>query len=101
MQEVKSSADILAFTQDIWLSVIAEKWDGLQVLQQEQDVILKAFFTTEDFVLSNGDKADLLEVQSLNNMILEAVELHRSELASELQAIKAGKLKVNAYQSIE
>jgi len=99
MQQVKNAADILDFTQDMWVSVIAERWEGLGELQQEQDVMLRHFFSVVDFVPSSQDTADLLEVQNLNKKILSAAELHRVELGKELQAIKVGKLKVNAYRT--
>jgi len=100
MREVIGVADILDFTQDMWVSVIAEHWEGLGELQQEQDAMLRRFFSAADFVPSVQDAADLLEVQNLNKKILSAAELHRVELAKELQSIKAGKVKVSAYQDI-
>jgi len=100
MQQVKNAADILDFTQDMWVSVIAEQWEGLGELQQEQDVMLRRFFSVADFVPSGQDTADLLEVQNLNKKILSAAELHKVELAKELQSMKVGKLKVSAYQDI-
>jgi len=100
MRQVKNAADILDFTQDMWVSVVAEQWEGLDELQQEQDAMLRRFFSVADFVPSGQDTADLLEVQNLNKKILSAAELHRVELAKELQSMKAGKVKVSAYQDI-
>jgi len=93
-----SAADILVFTQDILVAVIAEQWDDLAALQQEQSQMLRDFFS-DAVVASEADKVNFIEVQRLNKEILVAVERYKSELATELRGIKVGRLKVGSYQS--
>ena len=93
-------ADVLSFTEDMMLSSIEERWDDLIEMQDKQDLMIRGLFSNDSRVFSEKEKQNLFEVQRLNQEILNAVELHKADIATKLREMRQGKSKAGAYQSI-
>lgn len=96
----KNTSSVLALTQDMMLVVIEQRWDVFMDMQIRQDEMLRQLFAETDLGLSDAEQADLFEVQRLNQEILQAAESHKSDIATEIRAIKQGKSKASAYQAL-
>ncbi len=90
-------SDVLMYTQDMMLAVIDNRWDDLLKMQSTQDKMLKKLFAVADAIFSEQQRADLLEVQCLNQKIVAAAALHRTDIAGELRKMRQGKLKAGNY----
>jgi len=95
-----SVSDVLLFTQDMLLLVIEEQWDQLMEMQVQQDKMLRQLFAAADPMFSKQEKEDLLEVQRLNQEVLKAAEVYRTDIAAELRSMRQGQAKASAYQSL-
>ena len=90
----------MAFTQDMMLAVIEQRWNGLMEMQLKQDEMLQELFSEPEVLLSEAEQDDLLEVQRLNQAILIAAEATKSDIAKELRTMRQGKAKANIYQAL-
>ena len=95
----QSVLDVLSLTQDMMVCVIDGRWDELIEMQAEQDQMIKNLFSDGERILLDWEKENLFEVQRLNQEISNAVELHKTEIASKLRDMRQGKTKADAYQS--
>ena len=80
--------------------VLEQQWETLLDMQLKQDEMLKALFSSNDPHFTVQEKDDLFEVQRLNQEILTAAELYKTEIASKLRDMRQGKTKAGAYQSL-
>jgi len=80
--------------------VLEQHWDVLLDMQLKQDEMIKELFTDQAVSFTDQEQEDLFEVQRLNQQILEAAELHKSEVAHQLRDMKQGKSKTGAYQAL-
>lgn len=97
---VLKTTSVLAFTQDMMLAVIEERWNVLMDMQFKQEQMLQAIFADHDLAFTDVEKDDLVEVQRLNQEVLIAAEAHKSDIAKELRAMRLGKTKANIYQAL-
>ena len=91
---------VLSYTQDMMLVVLEQQWEALLDMQLKQDEMLKALFSSKDPNFTAQEKDDLFEVQRLNQEILTAAEVHKTEVASKLRDMRQGKTKASAYQAL-
>ena len=82
------------------LVVLEQQWEALLDMQLKQDEMLKALFSSKDPNFTAQEKDDLFEVQRLNQEILTAAEVHKTEVASKLRDMRQGKTKASAYQAL-
>jgi hypothetical protein len=92
--------EVLSLTQDMMVCVIDGRWDELIEMQLEQDQMIKNLFSDAGRLFLKEEKENLFEVQRLNQEILNAAELHKTEIASKLSDMRQGKSKAGAYQSL-
>jgi len=97
---MNSVASVLSFTQDMMMVVLEQHWDVLLDMQLKQDEMIKELFADKAVSFTGQEQEDLFEVQRLNQQILEAAELHKSEVAHQLRGMKQGKSKTGAYQAL-
>ena len=95
-----SVSTVLSYTQDMMLVVLEQQWEDLLDMQLKQDEMLKALFSSKDPNFTAQEKDDLFEVQRLNQEILTAAEVHKTEVASKLRDMRQGKTKASAYQAL-
>ena len=95
-----SVSAVLSYTQDMMMVVLEQQWEALLEMQLKQDEMLKALFSGKDPNFTVQEKEDLFEVQRLNQEILNAAELHKTEVASKLRDMRQGKTKAGAYQAL-
>ena len=95
-----SVLDVLSLTQDMMVCVIDGRWDELIEMQLEQDQMIKHLFSDGERLFLDWEKENLFEVQRLNQEILNAAELHKTEIASKLRDMRQGQTKAGAYQSL-
>jgi len=95
-----SVSAVLSYTQDMMMVVLEQQWEALLEMQLKQDEMLKALFSGKDPGFTAQEKDDLFEVQRLNQEILTAAELHKTEIASKLRDMRQGKTKAGAYQAL-
>jgi len=97
---MNSVASVLSFTQDMMMVVLEQHWDVLLDMQLKQDEMIKGLFADQTVRFTDQEQEDLFEVQRLNQQILQAAELHKSEVAHQLRDMKQGKSKTGAYQAL-
>jgi len=95
-----SVSTILSYTQDMMMVVIEQHWDVFLDMQLKQDEMLRALFADKGDDFSVEEKADLVEVQRLNQEILSSAEAYKSEVASKLHDMRQGKSQIDAYQAL-
>ena len=91
-----SVSAVLSYTQDMMMVILEQQWEALLEMQLKQDEMLKALFSSKDPNFTVQEKEDLFEVQRL----LNAAELHKTEVASKLRDMRQGKTKAGAYQAL-
>ena len=92
--------DVLSLTQDMMVCVIDEHWGELIEMQLKQDQMINHLFSDAKRLFLTEEKENLLEVQRLNQEILNAAAVHKTEIASKLRDMRQGKTKAGAYQSL-
>lgn len=100
MVDCNDSSQVLSFTEDMMLSVIEGRWDELTEMQLKQDQMLRNLFSDKERVFLDKEKENLFEVQRLNQEILTAAGVHRTDIAAKLREMQQGKTKAGAYQSL-
>jgi hypothetical protein len=92
--------DVLSLTQDMMLCVIDGCWDELIEKQLDQDQMIRNLFFDAERLFLKEEKENLFEVQRLSQEILNAAELHKTEIASKLRDMRQGKTNAGVYRSL-
>jgi len=93
-------SDVLSYTEDMMGAAIEDRWDELIEMQAKQDQMIKDIFYPVGRLFLDKEKKELLEVERLNQEILSAAELHKTEIANKLRTMRKGKVKASVYQAL-